>query len=388
MSGNAVAQNILWGTPHSLYTGKIRSYLIKKGLPFCEVCPPHPRFGGEIRPAIRLRVAPVIETTDGQVLQDTTDMIEHFERVSPRPPMIPETPLQRVVAWLVCAFGSEGLLPVAMSYRWSYRDQQEQFLRAEFGRGVHSGPDREARRASGLKLMNYFNGFLPRLGVTAQTQATVEAVYLDLLEALDIHFQHVPYILGGRPSIADCGLMAPLYAHLARDPVPASLMKEKAPNVYRWTERMNLAAIADGEFPDCPQTFYPGDAIPPTLEPVLGLIFRDWEPEIVANARCYNDWVEANPGLRAGDLVALDGSRMVHPTLGPIEYTLRDCVIHRDSAPHTLWHFDRAVSHAMGLVGRQAESLDTLLRKHGGEWIMRVALARPMQRKDYVLVVT
>ena len=32
-----------------------------------------------------------------------------------------------------------------------------------------------------------------------------------------------PYLLGGRPSIADFGFMAPLFAHLGRDPVPAAL---------------------------------------------------------------------------------------------------------------------------------------------------------------------
>ena len=84
---------ILWGTPHSLYTGKVRSHLIKKG-------------------------------------------------------MVPVTPLQRVVARLLDGYGSECLLPEAMHYRWSYRQEQEHFLQAEFGRALHCGPDRQAQRAS------------------------------------------------------------------------------------------------------------------------------------------------------------------------------------------------------------------------------------------------
>ena len=133
--------------------------------------------------------------------------------------MVPETPVQRAVAWLLGAFGSEALLPAGMSYRWSYRAEQQEFLSGEFGRAVYAGPDGEADRA-GLTIMDYFNGFLPNLGVTPQTIATVEAAYLELLDALDIHFQQHPYLLGGQPSIADFGFMAPLYAHLARDPVP------------------------------------------------------------------------------------------------------------------------------------------------------------------------
>ena len=162
--------------------------------------------------------------------------------------------------------------------------------------------------------------------------------------------------------------MAPLYAHLARDPVPTTLMKNKAPNVYRWTERMNLAAIADGEFPNCPETYLPGDAIPPTLEPVLRLIFQDWAPDILANAACYNAWISANADLAAGALVALDGARSVHPTLGPIEYTLRDCAMRRASSPHALWHFDRAASYAMGLIGKPAKAQAALLKTHRREW--------------------
>jgi hypothetical protein len=48
---NAPEQGIhtLWGTPHSLYTGKTRSYLIKKSVPFREIFPPHLRFRTEIK---------------------------------------------------------------------------------------------------------------------------------------------------------------------------------------------------------------------------------------------------------------------------------------------------------------------------------------------------
>lgn len=376
----------LWGTPHSLYTGKIRSYLIKRGVPFREMCPPHHRFREVIRPAIRLRVAPVMETPDGLIIQDTSDMIDHLEANHPAPSMIPQTPLQCAVAWLIGAFGSEGLLPAAMSYRWSYRAQQEGFLRAEFGRGVYSGPSREDRNSAGLKLMDYFNNFLPSLGVTAETQGLVETAYLELLDVLDVHFQHFPYLLGGRPSIADCGLMAPLYAHLARDPVPATIMKNAAPNVYRWTERMNLANTIDGEFPDCPPQYLTDDALAPTLEPLLRLIFQDWGPELLANASIYNQWVNANPDLPAGHLVSQSAERTVHPTLGPISYVQRGQRMQRYSAPHALWHFDRAAAKARALTGAAAAQFDQIVKRHGGESTMAISLARPMVRRDCVLV--
>lgn len=376
----------LWGVAHSFYTGKIRSYLVKKGVAFRELYPTHPRFQSVVVPAVGLMVVPILETPDGQILQDTSDMIDHVEAHTLETPMVPGTPVQRAVAWLLGAFGSEGLLPAGMHYRWSYRAQQEEFLRAEFGRALHTGPDRAARRVAGEQLMIYFNGFLPFLGVTPQTVPTVEAAYLELLDALDIHFQHHPYLMGGRPSIADFGFMAPLFAHLARDPVPATLMKNVAPNVYRWTERMNAPGIADGEFHDHPESYLPDDAIAPTLEPVLRLMFQDWGAELLANAAFYNAWVRDHPSLPAGHLVSASGERKVHPTLGFLDYSLRGCAIHRASSPHGLWHFDKAAAHARALTDAAKARFDALVGRTGGERVMALRLERPMTRQNYVLV--
>jgi hypothetical protein len=274
-----------------------------------------------------------------------------------------------------------------MHYRWSYRAEQENFLCAEFGRPLQRGPDREARYAAARQIMGYFNDFLPALGVTPQTIPTIEAAYGELLDALDDHFLHFPYLLGGRPSIADFGLMAPMFAHLARDPVPSTLMKSRAPNVFRWTERMNLARIADGEFPDCPESYPADDAIPTTLEPVLRLVFQDWGAQLLADAQHYNRWIEANPALPTGTLVCSDGERKTYPSIGPIEYRWRGCTVQRASAPHGLWHFDKAAAYARTLSGDAKSRFDALVGRTSGERVMSIRLARPMLREDYVLVV-
>ncbi len=378
----------LWGTPHSYYTGKVRSYLIKKGLPFRELMLANPRFRSHVLPAVRLMVAPVLELPDGELIQDSTDIIETLEVRFPENPMVPDTPVQACVAHLLDAYGSEGLLAPGMHYRWSYRAQQEHFLRAEFGRAVHSGPNREERLAAGAALMNYFNDFLPVLGVTPETIPAVEAAYEDLLDVLDIHFQHYPYLMGGRPSIADFGFMAPMYAHLARDPYPATLMKMRAPNVFRWTERMNLANIADAEFPDCAETYFADDAIPTTLVPVLGLLFRDWGNQLKADTALFNHWISSNPALPAGHLVNVDGERKVHPSLGMVEYELCGCKISRASAPHGLWHFAKAQAAAATLKDGSRARFADLLRQTKGEQVMGIRLARSMKREDYVLVLS
>lgn len=69
--------------------------------------------------------------------------------------------------------------------------------------------------------------------------APLEASYLEFLAELSAHLEQHAFMLGDKPSLADFGLMAPLYAHLGRDPLPHFLMKTKAPRVADWVERMN-----------------------------------------------------------------------------------------------------------------------------------------------------
>ncbi len=379
-----------WGGALSLFSGKVRSYLIKKGIPYREFYASHPDFKERLRPIVRLGVTPILETPQGDVLQDSTEIIDFMECRLPANSMIPATPVQRIVARLFDAYGTEHLMLPAMHFRWGepYLSEQRHFLNAEFGRVSLITSDRDAQRAAGAKMISYFSGMLPTMGGTPETAPAIEAEYFDLLELLDLHFQHVPYMLGGHPSIADFGMMAPLYAHLGRDPAPARLMALRAPNVTRWIERMNLAVIEDAEFPDCAPGFPADDALPPTLEPILKQIFRDWTPELLANANCFNEWVAANPDMPTGQQICLDGKRRVHPTLGPIEYPLRGITIQRASAPQTLWHFEKAAAHARALSGDAREQFAALIQRVGGEAAMALQLARPIVRQDYVLALS
>lgn len=380
-------QYTLWGGALSLYSGKVRSYLIKKGIEYREYYSSHPDFQERIRPVVRLGVTPILETPDGVILQDSTAIIEFMEQAIPSPSMMPSGPVQQVIVRLIDAYATEHLLLPAMHYRWSepYLQRQKAFLEAEFGRVSYLGVDRDKRNAAGSRMISYFSGMLPALGSTPETAPVIEAAYLELLELLDKHFQHVPYVMGGHPSVADFGLMAPLFAHLGRDPEPAHLMALRAPNVFRWVERMNLAVIEDAEFPNLTPTFPENDSWPSTLEPILELIFRDWGPELQANAVIYNKWVAANPEKSSGEAVNLDEKRRVHPSLGPIEYPWRSITMRRASAPHSLWHFGFAASAARSLTGGAATQFSDLLERTGGKSMMEIELARPLKRDDYLL---
>lgn len=126
----------LWGVACSLYTGPVRSYLIKKELGYRECNPSAPEFAARIVPTVKSVVVPVLETPEGEILQDSVEIIQRLETRVAEPALNPPTPVQRVVARLLEAFGAEYMLRLAMHYRWSYRAEQEDFLCAEFGRGT------------------------------------------------------------------------------------------------------------------------------------------------------------------------------------------------------------------------------------------------------------
>jgi len=384
-----ISQHILWGTPHSLYTGKARSCLIKKGLAFLERCPSHPDYKVRVRPAVGLVTFPVLETPDGKFIQDSTDIVTYLDALdkgAPAKSMTPATPVQLVVARLIDGFGLEGMLQVAMHYRWSYRDEQELFLQTEFGRGLYAGADRETRRGAGRRVMDFFSSSLPALGITPQTIPAIEAAYEELLEALDVHFQSYPYVMGWRVSIADLGLIAPMYAHLGRDPYPTALMKKRAPNVARWVERMQLPNTPDGEYAAHVADWLADDAIPVTLEPVLALLFKDWGPQLVADAACYQQWLDAQPSLAAGHLVNRSDSRLVHPTLGMVSYPWRGVQVQRASAVHGLWLFQMAQSAVSAMPADARLPFDALMQRTAGQDVLALRLSRPMERRNNVLV--
>jgi len=246
-----------------------------------------------------------------------------------------------------------------------------------------AGQSREERRKLAAGMMDFFAGFLPNLGVVPEVVDALETAYGDWLDALDEHFQYHPYLLGGRPCRGDFGMMAALFAHLGRDPVPAGLMKRKAPNLYRWTERMNAAAIADGEFAGYGEDYASDDKLPETLEPVLALVFRDWTPGLSADVDCFNAW---SADKEAGAIVSREGQRQVHPNVGPIRYPFHGVEMKRGSAPHSLWMFTTVLDQAAALDATAAGSLAVLLARTGGEAAFALRPLRRMKREDNVLV--
>lgn len=291
---------ILYGSPLSLYAGRARSYLIKAGIPYHESVPTSAHYNEVVLPkAGGRRGIPTLETETGEVIRDGATIVDHYEARSDHG-FSPQTPKQNIVSLLFDVIGAEGLLRPAMHYRWNFPDQNHAFLLFHFKTLAPGGPENTAMAERGMQAMrNAAQAF----GAVPETFEFIEALYGETLEALDAHFSNQPYLLGGKPSIGDFGLIAPMYGHLGRDPAPLALMQAKAIRVLRWVERMNRPELDVGEFEIQDGAWLADDDVPDTLIAVLKSLAQDFVPETRAAAVCINAWIDAQEGLKPGTLV-------------------------------------------------------------------------------------
>ena len=375
----------LFGAPVGMWTGKIRSYLRKQGIPFVERFPSDPVFELEVMPAVKRFINPVIRLADGTLVQDTADIIDHFETTgNVRFSVYPQTPLQRIVAMALDLYGGEGLVRAAMHYRWTYRAENESFLRHEFGLSSRAVGMPQAQIDAQLDLfMGYLNAYLPKFGINPTTQPAVEAAYESLLSALDAHFRTVPYLLGGLPTLADFGFIANFYAHLGRDPYPSQQMKLSAPSVYRWTERM-MASDADmPEFPQATQMLFPDDAIPETLGSVLQCMAVDYLPELQMMVRCTDEWLAAQPPIPSGVPVTSKPSARI---LTRGRFLLRGTELQSMVAPYTLTRLQRMTDTYVSLSEVEQQRVAEYFSSLGLVELLTLKAQRRVERKDYLEV--
>ena len=375
---------ILWGANWSLYTAKVRPYLIKKGIDYVELNPSHPHFHESIVPRIGHITVPVVEATNGSFVADSTEIIEHFEQLHPENPMIPANSVLAALAWLIHNFGSEGLLKPAMHYRWGTTEENRGFIVNEFSRSLQIREARDqAEKPAGLIYAEHIWNYLPMLGLSDEATPIIEQSAVRLYRILNAHFLEYPYILGGSPSIADFGMMAPLYAHLGRDPASNSELKLLAPALYRWIETMGRAQRTDPELWTVAPGFFEADDIPPTLTALLEFIGSDYGPELLATAQAYHQWL---PGKSAGAIVAHDGQKTNHQVLAQIEHEQGGGSIQRVAFIDPLALHQRVIGAMGRMNSAELDQYGSILRASGCGEILGLQLERGVIRDRYTYV--
>lgn len=373
----------LYGMPASLYTAKARAYLRKQRLEVIEHPVGSESFGRLVATVGRF-IMPIVETGDGTIVQDSTAIIDFVEGAdAARRSAYPDTPVQRVVSLIFDLFGSEGLLRPAMHYRWNFDAENLAFLRDDFVAGLAPNADRDQGDAVFANASGLMRRAASAFGVSPDTHAAIEASYAEFLALFSAHLTTAPYLLGGRPTIGDYGMIGPLYAHLGRDPAPARLMQTRARPVWRWTERMNAPEAMLDQFEGAGETLFADDAIPPTLEALMTFIAQDYLPELTAHVGFANDWLAQHPDLAAGS------SGLPHPgqrAIGMASFEWRGLPIKSAVMLYRFWLLQRVQDAAAALDDAARDRLDAVLARTGLAALLTLKTSRRVERIDHLEV--
>ena len=275
--------------------------------------------------------------------------------------MLPEDKSLAALTHLIHSFGSEGLTKSSMYLRWNTSFANRLFARNEFQRTMATP---EIADEFAVAMRNY----LPILGVTLDhgVDVAIETSIELLHDALNAHFLKYPYILGGVPSLADYGLMGPLYAHHGRDIAYGNSLKVRAPGLNRWIETMSRPPIVDSEVWQFPQEYFSIDDLPDTLIAVLRLIGEHYVPEIAATIELYHQWLDAEERA-AGAIVDVEGKKRCHQILGQIEHVQMGEPIKRIALLDDVSHHSRFQALTDSMSSSEKETLNKILQEVGAE---------------------
>ncbi len=393
----------LFSWEHSYFSGKIRAYLrFKKrhgalGPGYEDILATPELVGGLLTPKSGSGAVPQLEAPDGRWIQDSSEIIDFCEAAHPELGIVPDartSPRQRLASYLIELLADEWVVVPAFWQRWYFSEDGRSpshrgFNEQQWGAVFAAGARGDIRRAAGAQIFEDLFGIseartnpkgvyagLLDLGCDARTEHAWQASQHRLLTLLERHFSVHDYLLGGRPGLADFGLLGPLYAHLYRDAVPGFVLRTHFPLVCEWVERTNgegaLNAREYGQklyglddsgalVPRVASTdggeWLPDDAIAETLMPILAVFFDEMWPALRKSAAALRAFMEsdahelgdefpgktfyATPGLgdhqldqgpltHEFEIGGIESRRMVVPyqfwMLQRIEEAMRDCV--------------------------------------------------------------
>jgi len=203
--------------------------------------------------------------------------------------------------------------------------------------------------------------YLPGLGVCSETIPLIEASFERLLDILDVHFREHPYLFGGQPSIGDYGLLGSLFAHLGRDPVPAAIMKTRAPRVFRWVERMNAGDPDMPEFEGHAAAFLANDEIPASLAPLWQHMAEEIFPELTDKLAFLDRWV-AEMAPADGESVS---AKPHQRNIGVIQTQFRGAGIQAGVDPYLVYLLRRLDRSVASLPASEAQATREYLQSVG-----------------------
>ncbi len=396
MPGPGLYRHFSW--EHSYFSGKTRAYLRYKerngglGPGFEDILATRDLIEGLLQPRSGTGAVPQLQAPDGKWLQDSAEIIDFCEAAHSEPPVIPgpERPRQRMVSYLLELLADEWMLVHGFWERWHFSLDGDwpnhlHYNEQQWGSVIDCDANGPGRRVAAETFFELAFGIseartrprgvyagLVHLGVDESTEAAWEASALRILSLLEEHFSRHDFTLGGQPALGDFGFMAPLYAHLLRDPVPGAALRIHFPLVADWVGRSNglcalnartydqrLYSLNDaGELVGRPATsddgaWLPDDRVPESLLSVLGVFFEEMWPCLENSLAALRDFIAGDmhtPGdeLPAKSFGAAPGFEHLQTGEGPLthEFKIGGIPGRRMVTAHHAWRLAR-ISEAL-----------------------------------------
>ena len=354
------ANYTLFGLETSMYSGKLRSYLRFKGIPYVEKAPSLFTFLVTTKRRAGNPAMPILVDPKGVWLSDTSDIIDELEVRFPADGVVPVTPRQKFAAYLFELWGDEFWISTALHTRWNHSENYPVWER-EAGAMLPGLPVWLRRAIVGKVARPMFRKYLPPMGVRPESVEAIDRWTISQLDALDRHFSNYPFLFGSRPSLGDFGLFVVPYGHLFLDPWSKTNLIDPHPHVAAWLARMCDPSKHKGEY-------LPGDHLPDTLDPLLRGMLADMMPYLVATLA---ELRRAMPEYAGADRLP----RM----LGEVEQPMghgSNRNIRRLALPYTLWMVQRLLDVYRHMSDEEAADLRSWLVSIGGSGLLDLDIPR------------
>jgi glutathione S-transferase len=250
----------LLGLEASPYTVKVQAFLKFKGIPF-EWIIRSLKNEKLFQAHAKVQLIPLIFLPDGEVMQDSTLIIERLESEHPTPSIHPTEPALWFLSCLFEEFGDEWCNKLMFFQRWFYpvdaKATGDRLARDRL-EGQWWGPIVRPLAARML-----VRRMVPRLAYSGGSEVNMpnlKASFAALTGMLEKHLQSRLYLLGDRPCFGDFGLWCNLYEAWT-DPTAGAFMESNCPSLVGYIKRMQEPAVAGA--------FEPIEALLPTLMPIL-----------------------------------------------------------------------------------------------------------------------
>ncbi len=364
MSGHYIHHGVMF----SYYSAKSRAYLSYKRLPFVE------RYHG---PDLASRIAevthkvmiPVVETPEGEILQDTTVIIDELEARYPQRSVVPEDKVLLLITRIVEFIIDELWISTAMNTRWN-DPVSKAFVIREFGNGIGRSFGLEGEKALGVgeQVAGRMQSFLPYLGVGSEAgQAAATAYFESASRHLESAISEQPYVFGQRPSLIDMCLFTGYFAHQYRDPGRAqNFLKGECPLLCYFLDTLHAGQCAPDE----------GDL-------VLSDSLRAYLAVLAPAGAAYASGVVA--GTEQGAAGSERGVEFNH-LIEPFDFDLAGHPFSRGGSSFSAWKLQRAMDVYRGLDDSDRERADVLVDEFGWLEVMNSKPGYRLDRQDHQIV--